>query len=268
MSSFPTIQICGGFNSWVLGSNVFTYYNNSHDSLETLVYVTNDQRFKFALLNDDSTYTYLGPDDSISFTHTDIDIGDYYEEDGSHNFWFNGDTGYYLFGACVVNTNPSGTPSRAIYYYMSALSTDTSAGTYLLAQKIQEVLTCEATSDQASELAILYGLCADYTDRDTYLLAYTFSDYSLEDYAANDYSYVGLEDMNHTTNAYAKYQWIQYIANGGDMPDPGAIRLFGNGFDYEDDMTSMVIIIASSVSLLSLTALSVLIIKKKKTTSK
>ena len=89
--------------------------------------------------------------------------------------------------------------------------------------------------------------------------SYSIIDFeNLSDYSSDD-------DINKTTNAYSKYLWCQYQNNPGShpMPSPGLGR-FDNLFEEEETLPVIIIIIASSVSLLSITALSILLIKKRK----
>ena len=94
------------------------------------------------------------------------------------------------------------------------------------------------------------------------------SNYHIIDYITkSDYS--SESDIGRTITAQSKYEWVKFKATGGSEPTPG--HNLGN-FDKfnpsvatsEDSSYVIIIIVASSVSILSITALSVLLVKKRK----
>ena len=96
--------------------------------------------------------------------------------------------------------------------------------------------------------------------------SYNIVDYDYNSYIAHNKDY-NQTAKTHNTNAFIKYQWLQYIGhNRGDRPAPG-LGNFDNLFpmsNSEDNTSIILIIVASSVSILSITALSILMVKKRK----
>ena len=90
----------------------------------------------------------------------------------------------------------------------------------------------------------------------------------VNDYENGDVTYTG--GKTKATNAYIKYQWLRF-ESGGPTPSAPGLGNFNSlisGSDSGDNGATILIIVASSISILSITALVVLMVKKKKTANK
>lgn len=91
------------------------------------------------------------------------------------------------------------------------------------------------------------------------------SSYSIIDFE-NGSDYTSDEDINKVVSAYQKYQLIQYNASSGSRGVSGLAHFNGLlSTDSDIGAQTIIIIVVSNVSILSITALSVLIVKKRKT---
>ena len=108
-----------------------------------------------------------------------------------------------------------------------------------------------------------YGAVNNYksTFYDNIVSGLSLDGWYVNDFADGDTGYSG--STSRLTDAHGKYLWMNYRKNGGDKP--GAYLGFGSLFgDSENNISVVIIIIASSVALLSVTALSILVIRKRK----
>lgn len=93
------------------------------------------------------------------------------------------------------------------------------------------------------------------------------SAYTIVDYDGVGSTYSSDADITKNVNAYTKYQWVKWMAGGGSgpMPGPAALGRFDNLISGTDsDSSIIVIIVASSLSILSITVLSILLVRRKK----
>ena len=173
-------------------------------------------------------------------------------------------TDYYVIGYYFSNTSGDGTPTRAINYFIDKLSDldgDVSSAE-ALCKRLRLYTTCDCSESVADDLATLYSACT-YSSKDTYMSNYSIDDYSYTDYVNNSRSYTGIS-KSIETNAYYKYQMMQYIGGNSGRPYLGATSLKGLLGDSEDSLSTIIIIAASSIALISIASLSILIIKKRR----
>ena len=191
---------------------------------------------------------------------------------GTNNITVNTNTDFYCIGWYYANINPDGEPQALLTYFIDRTHSFTASRKLepecgeAFALRVLATPTCTCNTTTFNAINTLLSKCT-YDTTGAFLSNYSYYDYDYDSYVAagGDYSSTQ-KSTTHKTNMAFKYQWLDW--NSRSRPDPRptpGLGNFGNLLSGEENGSlELVIIIASSLSLLSITALSILLLKRKK----
>ena len=261
--------------SSILPNNVYGSFNQNDHNYHPIEWNASTGRYEAlcGILAGD-TFRFGNNESGISISSLTLwnseDISVSTTTPGAGYITINNNTDFYSIGWYYQNTNPDGDPEATIVYFIDRTHMFTANRKYdeecgeAFALRVLATPTCSCTSTIFTAINTLLSKCS-YDTEGAFLSNYSYYDYDFDSYEAHNHDYSQTEkSTTHKTNMAIKYQWLQWAAGGGvDPRPPHGLGNFSELFNAGDSSSTIVIIVASSLSLLSVTALSVILIRKK-----
>ena len=272
LSTSKPNKIVGSFSNEAFTLS-FNYSKGRYESI--ILSLAADEEFQFKY-NDESVSTYRDLfKDSATPTPTDYGYTLLSTTSTANYARILSSEGiaYYRVGWIPINTRGTGSPIEGVQFFIEKVDLsgakviDEENAVIAFGHRIALLETCSAsTRSLSSNLKTVYDKTT-YSGKVTTLKNITFNDYDYSEYLINGRSYTGLDrKASGATNAYAKYQWIQYEHNDGPYPTYSMSPSINNSPVYQEN-SNIIIIVVVSLSVLAIASLgivNILVIKKRK----